>query len=104
MPEFRSEPYLYLPTVTHKSALVAWGAFHFRVTGGAIDVRLRERGRAIAGVGREKLERAALRHAIDAMSAATPMRRGGQSTGTGTGSGASLETLPVATSICAVVM
>jgi hypothetical protein len=37
MPEFRSEPYLYLPTVTHKSALVA---FHFRVAGRAIDVRL----------------------------------------------------------------
>jgi len=33
MPEFHSEPYLYLPTVTHKSALVAWGAFYFRVTG-----------------------------------------------------------------------
>src|SRR6185295_8250577 len=32
MPEFHSEPYLYLPTVTHKSALVAWGAFYFRVT------------------------------------------------------------------------
>jgi hypothetical protein len=40
MPEFRSEPYLSLPTVTHTSALVAWGAFHFRVTGSAIDVRL----------------------------------------------------------------
>jgi hypothetical protein len=94
MPEFRSEPYLYLPAVTHKSALVALaarggtppafgrpcispggvtppsnipdilgrralpvgriaalgataefhhgllGAFHYRVTGSAIDVRL----------------------------------------------------------------
>ena len=32
MPEFHSEPYIYLPAVTHKSALVAWGAFYFRVT------------------------------------------------------------------------
>ena len=32
MPEFHAEPYLYLPTVTHKSALIAWGAFYFRVT------------------------------------------------------------------------
>jgi tartrate-resistant acid phosphatase type 5 len=32
MPEFHAEPYLYLPSVTHESALVAWGAFYFRVT------------------------------------------------------------------------
>src|SRR5918996_1650446 len=32
MPEFHSEPYMYLPAVTHKSALVAWGAFYFRTT------------------------------------------------------------------------
>jgi len=32
MPEFHAEPYIYLPTVTHESALVAWGAFYFRVT------------------------------------------------------------------------
>jgi hypothetical protein len=32
MPEFHAEPYIYLPTVTHKSALVAWGAFYFRVS------------------------------------------------------------------------
>jgi tartrate-resistant acid phosphatase type 5 len=32
MPEFHAEPYLYLPTVTHKSALIAWGAFYFRVS------------------------------------------------------------------------
>lgn len=32
MPEFHAEPYLYLPTVTHKSALIAWGAFYFRAT------------------------------------------------------------------------
>ena len=32
MPEFHSEPYVYLPAVTHKSALIAWGAFYFRVS------------------------------------------------------------------------
>jgi hypothetical protein len=30
MPEFHSEPYLYLPAVSHRSALIAWGAFYFR--------------------------------------------------------------------------
>ena len=30
MPEFHSEPYIYLPAVSHKSALIAWGAFYFR--------------------------------------------------------------------------
>ncbi len=32
MPEFHAEPYIYLPAVTHKSAMVAWGAFYFRTT------------------------------------------------------------------------
>jgi hypothetical protein len=32
MPEFHAEPYIYLPAVSHKSALVAWGAFYFRTT------------------------------------------------------------------------
>jgi tartrate-resistant acid phosphatase type 5 len=32
VPEFHAEPYIYIPTVTHKSALIAWGAFYFRVT------------------------------------------------------------------------
>ena len=32
MPEFHAEPYLYIPTVTHKSVLIAWGAFYFRVS------------------------------------------------------------------------
>ena len=32
MPTFHAEPYVYLPALTHKSALVAWGAFYFRVT------------------------------------------------------------------------
>jgi hypothetical protein len=31
MPEFHSEPYLHLAGLTHKSALIAWGAFYFRV-------------------------------------------------------------------------
>jgi tartrate-resistant acid phosphatase type 5 len=31
MPEFHAEPYLYLAGLTHKSALIAWGAFYFRV-------------------------------------------------------------------------
>ena len=31
MPEFHAEPYIYLPAVTHSSALVAWGAFYFKV-------------------------------------------------------------------------
>jgi tartrate-resistant acid phosphatase type 5 len=30
MPEFHAEPYIYLPSVSHKSALIAWGAFYFR--------------------------------------------------------------------------
>ena len=32
MPEFHAEPYIYLPAITHKSALVAWGAFYFRAS------------------------------------------------------------------------
>jgi hypothetical protein len=32
MPEFHAEPYIYLPTVTSQAALVAWGAFYFRVS------------------------------------------------------------------------
>ena len=31
MPEFHAEPYIYLPAISHKSALVAWGAFYFKV-------------------------------------------------------------------------
>ena len=34
MPEFHAEPYLYLPAISHKSVLVAWGAFYFRVKSG----------------------------------------------------------------------
>src|SRR5262245_55398019 len=32
MPEFHAEPYIYLPSISHKSVLVAWGAFYFRTT------------------------------------------------------------------------
>jgi hypothetical protein len=32
MPEFHAEPYIYLPSVSHRSALVAWGAFYFRTS------------------------------------------------------------------------
>ena len=31
MPEFHSEPYVYLAGVGPTSALIAWGAFYFRV-------------------------------------------------------------------------
>jgi hypothetical protein len=31
MPEFHAEPYIYLPAISHRSALVAWGAFYFKV-------------------------------------------------------------------------
>ena len=30
MPEFHAEPYLHLAGLSHKSALVAWGAFYFK--------------------------------------------------------------------------
>ena len=30
MPEFHAEPYIYLAGLSHKSALIAWGAFYFR--------------------------------------------------------------------------
>ena len=31
MPDYYSEPFLNLAGLTHKSALIAWGAFYFRV-------------------------------------------------------------------------
>src|SRR3712207_652260 len=31
MPEFHGEPYVYLAGLTHDSALIAWGAFYFRI-------------------------------------------------------------------------
>src|ERR671911_708704 len=30
MPDFHAEPYIYLAGLTHKAALIAWGAFYFR--------------------------------------------------------------------------
>ena len=30
MPEFHSEPYVYLAGLSHKTALIAWGAFYFK--------------------------------------------------------------------------
>jgi hypothetical protein len=37
VPEFHSEPYVYLAGLSHKAALIAWGAFYFRAhpSGGA---------------------------------------------------------------------
>jgi tartrate-resistant acid phosphatase type 5 len=37
MPEFHAEPYIYLAGLTHKSALIAWGAFYFRITDKSAD-------------------------------------------------------------------
>ena len=31
MPEYHSEPYVYLGGLTHKSVLIAWGAFYFQI-------------------------------------------------------------------------
>jgi tartrate-resistant acid phosphatase type 5 len=33
VPKFHSEPYIQLSAVTHKAALISWGAFYFRVKG-----------------------------------------------------------------------
>ena len=30
MPEFHAEPYLHLAGLSHKSALITWGAFYFQ--------------------------------------------------------------------------
>ena len=37
MPEFHAEPYIYLAGLTHKTALIAWGAFYFRIRGSGDD-------------------------------------------------------------------
>ena len=60
MPEFHAEPYIYLPAVTHKSALVAWGAFYFRVTSSGTwklvdDARSEVRPSAAQGLDRRAL-------------------------------------------------
>jgi tartrate-resistant acid phosphatase type 5 len=44
MPDFFSEPFLQLAGLTHKSALIAWGAFYFRVKGTEGDFKLVDDG------------------------------------------------------------
>jgi len=41
MPEFHQEQYIYLAGLTHKSALIAWGAFYFKVKGKSEDQRFK---------------------------------------------------------------
>ena len=40
MPDYYSEPFLNLAGLTHKSALIAWGAFYFRVKNNDSDFKL----------------------------------------------------------------
>jgi tartrate-resistant acid phosphatase type 5 len=40
MPDYYSEPFLNLAGLTHKSALIAWGAFYFRVRNNETDFKL----------------------------------------------------------------
>lgn len=40
MPDYYSEPFLNLAGVTHKSALIAWGAFYFQVKDNKTDFKL----------------------------------------------------------------
>ena len=40
MPDYYSEPFLNLAGLTHKSALIAWGAFYFRVKNNESDFKL----------------------------------------------------------------
>ena len=40
MPDFFSEPFLHLAGLTHKSALIAWGAFYFRVRNSGSEFKL----------------------------------------------------------------
>jgi tartrate-resistant acid phosphatase type 5 len=42
MPDFFSEPFVHLAGLTHKSALVAWGAFYFRVKDSGKEFKLVE--------------------------------------------------------------
>jgi hypothetical protein len=39
MPEFHAEPYLHLAALTHKTALIAWGGFYFKVRDKDLDGR-----------------------------------------------------------------
>ena len=40
MPDFFSEPFLHLAGLTHKSALISWGAFYFRVKNSGKEFKL----------------------------------------------------------------
>jgi tartrate-resistant acid phosphatase type 5 len=40
MPDFYSEPFLQLAGLTHKSALIAWGAFYFKVKNSGVTFKL----------------------------------------------------------------
>lgn len=40
MPDYYSEPFITLAALTHKSALIAWGAFYFRVKDSGKDFKL----------------------------------------------------------------
>jgi tartrate-resistant acid phosphatase type 5 len=40
MPDFHGEPYIYLAGLTHDSALIAWGAFYFRIREKTLDYKL----------------------------------------------------------------
>ena len=44
MPEFHSEPFLHLAGLTHKSVLIAWGAFYFRIRGSDTNFKLVDDG------------------------------------------------------------
>jgi hypothetical protein len=46
VPEFQAEPYLHLAGLSHKSALVSWGAFYFKT---AATYRARHRGEQVSG-------------------------------------------------------
>ena len=44
MPDFYAEPYLHLAGLTHKSALITWGAFYFKTKGNAAEFKLVDDG------------------------------------------------------------
>ena len=44
MPNFHSEPFLQLAGLTHKSALITWGAFYFKVKDSGASFKLVDDG------------------------------------------------------------
>jgi hypothetical protein len=44
MPDFYAEPYLHLAGLTHKSALVTWGAFYFKTKSNTDEFKLVDDG------------------------------------------------------------